>query len=222
MQQVFEAPEFLFDGPTDAPVMVALAHGAGAPMDSPFMAFFADGLAARGWRVARFEFPYMAARRRGGKPRPPDRTDILLATWQAAIAALGAERLVVGGKSLGGRMASMVADGAGVLGLICLGYPFHPPARPEQPRIAHLRALATPTLIVQGARDPFGTPEELARWPLSPAIRVHLLDDGDHGFVPRVASGRTKPQNLEEALAACHAFLLERAAGPSDDGRPHS
>src|SRR5512134_970358 len=124
---------FLFDGDEGAPLTIALAHGAGAPMDSPFMAFFAEGLANRGYRVARFEFPYMASRRAGDGQdrRPPDPTHVLIQAWRAVIAQLGAKigphRLVIGGKSLGGRIASMVADDAGVRGLVCLGYPFHPP-----------------------------------------------------------------------------------------------
>ena len=183
--------EFLLDGPADAPRTVVLAHGAGAPMDSPFLAFFADGLAARGLRVVRFEFPYMAERRLSGRKRGPDRPDALKDAWRAAVAALGDPgRLVIGGKSMGGRIASLIADEAGVRGLLCLGYPFHPPGRPEKPRTAHLAALKTPALIVQGARDPLGTPEDVAGYTLSPAIRMHWIADGDHDLTPRKRSGR--------------------------------
>lgn len=208
---VSRAPEFLFDGRAQAPLTVALAHGAGAPMDSEFMAAFAEGLGAQGWRVARFEFPYMAARRADGRRRPPDPQGRLIEAWRAAIAALGPERLVIGGKSLGGRMASMVADDCGVRGLICLGYPFHPPGRPERLRTAHLEALTTPTLIVQGTRDPFGTAEDVPTYRLSPAIRVHWLEDGNHDLSPRKASGRSKQQNWAEGIAATDAFLRELA-----------
>ena len=201
-------PEFLFDGPDAATLSVALAHGAGAPMDSAFMTFFAEGLAANGFRVARFEFPYMAARRRDGDRRPPDRPNVLLDRWQSVVDRLGPERLVIGGKSLGGRMASMIADATGVRGLACLGYPFHPPGQPERLRIAHLRELRTPALFLQGARDPFGGREQVEGYPLSSAIRLHFLADGDHGFVPRVSSGRTERQNLEEALATLLRFLM--------------
>jgi uncharacterized protein len=200
-------PEFLFDGPERASVTIALAHGAGAPMDSAFMTFFAENLAAHGYRVARFEFPYMAARRRDGGRRPPDRPNILLDAWQSVIDRLGPERLVVGGKSLGGRMASMIADGAGVRGLVCLGYPFHPPGQSEKLRIAHLRTLRTPALILQGTRDPFGARDEIVQFRLSPAITVHFLEDGDHGFAARAASGRSERQNREEALDTLLEFL---------------
>jgi hypothetical protein len=127
--------EFLFDGPADATWTIALAHGAGAAMDTPFMNCFAGGLANRGFRVARFEFPYMAARRRSGKRSPPDREGVLLDTWRTVIEELGHARLVIGGKSMGGRMASMVADEGQVAGLVCLGYPFHPAGYDLSPSI---------------------------------------------------------------------------------------
>ena len=200
-------PAFLFDGPDDAPLTLALAHGAGAPMDSPFMQAMAEGVAAKGYRVARFEFPYMAKRRDAGQKKPPDRADILLAAWRDVVGRLGADRLAVGGKSLGGRMASMIADGAEVRGLICLGYPFHPPGNPQNLRVEHLSAMRTPTLILQGERDPFGTPPEVSRYDLAPAIRVEWIADGDHSFKPRKSSGRTERQNWQDAIDRVAAFL---------------
>jgi predicted alpha/beta-hydrolase family hydrolase len=201
------APDFLFDGPPDAAVTVALAHGAGAPMDSAFMAAFAEGLAAADLRVARFEFPYMARRRVEGTKRPPDRAPVLVDAWRVVIGGLGAENLVIGGKSMGGRMASMVADEAGVRGLVCLGYPFHAPGRPEKVRTEHLETLRTPTLILQGTRDTLGNAEDVAGYALSQAIRVHWLADGDHGFKPRKASGRTEAENWAEAILAITDFV---------------
>lgn len=200
--------DFLYDGPDGAPITVALAHGAGAPMDSAFMAAFAAGLADRGLRVARFEFPYMARRRAEGTKRPPDRAPVLLDCWRTVIAELGPERLVIAGKSMGGRMASLVAGEAGVMGLVCLGYPFHPPGKPERTRTEHLESLKTPTLILQGERDPFGTRAEVAEYALSGAIRVVWLPDGDHGFKPRKASGRTEAENWETAIAKMADFAL--------------
>lgn len=199
--------DFLFDGPEDG-LRVVLAHGAGAPMDSAPMKALAAGLGVEGLRVARFEFPYMRARRTESRRRPPDREPVLLDTWRTVIAELGgAEPLVIGGRSMGGRMASMIADEAGVRGLVCLGYPFHPPGQPGKTRTAHLETLRTPTLVVQGTRDPFGTPEEVAGYRLSPAIRVLWLEDGDHSFKPRASSGRTEKQNLQEAIAAVAGFV---------------
>jgi predicted alpha/beta-hydrolase family hydrolase len=187
---------------------LVLAHGAGAPMDSPFMNAMAAGLAAGGVRVVRFEFPYMRRRRETGERRPPDREPALRAAWLAAIAELGGGGgLVIGGKSMGGRMASLVADEAGARGLVCLGYPFHPPGQEDRLRTAHLAALRTPALIVQGTRDPFGTPEEVAGYALAAGIEVVWMADGDHSFKPRVSSGRTERQNLEAAVAAVLGFL---------------
>ena len=207
MMALDPTPRFLFDGPAGAPLTLALAHGAGADMDSPFMAAMTEGLAARRLRVVRFEFPYMAARRADGRRRPPDPQARLLDTWRAAIEVLGPERLVIGGKSLGGRMASLVADEAGVRGLVCLGYPFHPPGRPDKLRTAHLAGLTTPALIVQGTRDPFGMREEVAGYPLSPKIRLAWMEDGNHDLAPRKSSGRTREQNWQNAAEAVAAFV---------------
>jgi uncharacterized protein len=123
--------EFLFDGPKNADRTIVLAHGAGAPMDSDFMNVIASGLAKSGLRVARFEFPYMVKRREDGRRRPPDCAPVLLESYLQVVAELGPENLIIGGKSMGGRIASMVAGAAGVAGLVCLGYPFHPPGKPE-------------------------------------------------------------------------------------------
>lgn len=207
-------PQLLFDGPVDAPLTIALAHGAGAAMDSPFMQAFAEGLAARGHCCVRFEFPYMTERRVDGIKRPPNRAPILIDTWRAVTNHLRTERLVIGGKSMGGRIASMVArqledEGAPAKGLICLGYPFHPPGKPEKAaaRLEHLTDIRTPTLIVQGTRDTFGGRDQVPHLPLSQAVSVEWMEDGDHGFKPRKASGRTETQNWIAALDAMDAFV---------------
>ena len=180
-------------------------------MDSPFMETVARGLGERGIDVVRFEFPYMAARRTGGKAGAPDRQPVLLDAWRRLIEEnRGAGGLFIGGKSLGGRMASMVADEMNVRGLICFGYPFHPPGKPENLRTAHLESLRTPALIIQGERDPFGTPAEVASYRLSPAIKVEWLRDGDHSFKPRKSSGSTERENLERAIDLAAAFLSSR------------
>ncbi len=202
-------PKFIWNGPEESPATILLAHGAGAAMDTPFMQTIAQGLAEAGLRVGRFEFPYMARRRLDGKRRPPDRQPVLLECWHAAIAAAGpADRLVIGGKSMGGRMASLIGDQAQVRGLICLGYPFHPPGRPERLRTDHLEALSTPTLICQGERDSMGNRAEVERYDLSDAIRLCWLADGDHSFKPRKASGTTEQANLAAAVAAIGEYVI--------------
>ncbi len=205
------ARPLLYDGPRDARVTLALAHGAGAPMDSAFMQSIAQGVAERNIRAVRFEFPYMEQRRRDGKRRAPDREPRLLDAWREVIRELGAGRIVIGGKSLGGRMASLIAEETGVLGLICLGYPFHPPGKPERLRIAHLMPLDIPALVLQGERDPFGNISEVAGYGLPPNIRVRWLADGDHSFVPRKRSGRTEADNLAEAVNEIADFVHEIA-----------
>ena len=155
--------DVLIDGKTGDPSYL-FAHGAGGAMDTPFMTTVAASLAAAGIRVVRFEFPYMAARRTGKKTGAPDRPAVLLETWRNAILEHGGKgRVFVGGKSMGGRIATMVADEMDVAGAICFGYPFHPPGKPAQLRTAHLETLRRPLLILQGERDPFGSRDEVER-----------------------------------------------------------
>lgn len=222
----------LIDGPANAPATVLLAHGAGAPMDSPFMAAIAGGLACLGWRVVRFEFPYMARARVTGRRGGPDRLPVLLETFREQVTLEGEGRpLFLGGKSLGGRVASLLLDelaegtAAGepatapaptsanaranaamqpaVSGAICLGYPFHPPGKPERLRTEHLQTLAMPALILQGERDPFGRREEVAGYGLSPQVKVEWIPQGDHSFKPTRSSGLSEAGNW--ALAVEHA-----------------
>jgi predicted alpha/beta-hydrolase family hydrolase len=209
-----KSPSLLTNGPKSAALTVVLAHGAGAPMDSPFMAYFAEGLAKAKYRVVRFEFPYMAARRDDDKKRPPDRQPVLLETWQAVIAKLAPGPLVIGGKSMGGRMASLIAADAPpshVKGLVCLGYPFYGAGRKDKPRIDHLKQIKLPTLICQGTRDPMGDREAISGLTLPRNIRVAWAEDGNHDLSPRKASGRTQAQNWQDALDAVTAFLARLA-----------
>lgn len=206
---------FLNAGPPDALAHILLAHGAGAAMTSPFLEKMTGLLTERGLQVSRFEFEYMAARRIGGKRRPPPRAEKLVAEYESAVAELreqGADRqtLLIGGKSMGGRVASLAADelfaGDLIDGLVCLGYPFHPPNKPENLRTAHLEKLHCPALIVQGERDPFGGRAEVESYALSPNIAVTWAGDGDHDLGPRGSSGFTRAVNLALAADAIAAF----------------
>jgi len=208
--------DFIYDGAPTAATLL-LAHGAGAPMDSDWMNKVAAKIAGHGIRVARFEFSYMAARRAGNRP-PPSPANKLIGEYVGAFGSVGRSGpLFIGGKSLGGRMASMIADKQfkerAIAGLVCLGYPFHPPGQPEKLRTDHLEKLSCPTLICQGERDPFGTREEVADYPLSSAIAIEWLTDGDHDLKPRKASGATFDGNLDIAAKAVADFILGAANG---------
>jgi predicted alpha/beta-hydrolase family hydrolase len=210
--------EWLTDGPQDARWTLILAHGAGQGMDSPFVEHFARALGRAGLLIVRFEFPYMAQIRHTGRRKPPDREPVLRESWNLVIdrvVAAGADsgRLLIGGKSLGGRIASLIADEREVAGLVCLGYPFHPPGKPYRLRVEHLKGLRTPALICQGTRDPFGGRDEVPGYPLSESVRLAWVEDGEHGFKPRRQSGRTWEQNMDQAAEAIVSFAGGLAAG---------
>lgn len=205
---------WLWDEPPQAATAtLILAHGAGAAMDSPFMQRMAQGLAARGVRVVRFEFAYMAQRRVDGRKRPPNPQAQLLQQWRdvhAQVRQRVAGPLAIGGKSMGGRMASLLADELGAAALVCLGYPFYAAGKPEKPRVAHLAELRTPTLIVQGERDALGNREAVAAYALSSAIDLHWLAAADHDLKPLKASGYTHEQHLDTAVQVVAEFLASR------------
>lgn len=202
---------WLWDEPPQAASStLILAHGAGAPMDSPFMQTLAQGLAERGVRVVRFEFAYMAQRREDGRKRPPNPQAQLLQQWRdvhAQVRQRVAGPLAIGGKSMGGRMASLLADELQVSALVCLGYPFYAAGKPEKPRVAHLAELRTPTLIIQGARDALGNRETVAGYTLSAAIELHWLQAADHDLKPLKVSGFSHEQHLKTAQAVIAAYL---------------
>jgi len=209
---------FLFDGPEDARVTILLAHGAGAPMDSASMNAAAKALAAAEFRVARFEFSYMAARRTGER-KPPPKAESVMPEYVAAIDDLGPTDgpLIIGGKSMGGRVASMIADAEfaanRVAGLLCLGYPFHPLGRPEQLRTKHLMGMKTPALICQGTRDEMGNRFEVGDYGLSDEIEVFWLEDGDHDLKPRKAiSGFTTAGHLQSMAEKVREWVQRIAA----------
>lgn len=187
-----------------------LAHGAGAGMDSPFMEQLAEALARRDLRTLRFDFPYMARARAEGRRRPPNPAPVLLEHWRAMVATWRAAEsgpLWLAGKSMGGRMASLLADDLGAAGLICLGYPFHPAGKPERLRTEHLATLATPTLIVQGERDALGTRAEVAGYALAPTLEVQWIATADHDLKPLKSSGLSQTQALVETAAWVAAFV---------------
>lgn len=199
----------LEDGPDDGRALVVLAHGAGAGMRSDFMAFQATALAAAGLRCLRFEFPYM----RAGK-KTPDKAAVLEEAWRAvaeeARARAGDRPLVLGGKSMGGRIASQaVAAGATADGLVFHGYPLHPPGRADRIRKAHLPDVGVPMLFVEGTRDPF-CPLDTLRDVLAETkvdAEVAVIDDGDHSFKVRASSGRPTKAAWQEVADRTVAWI---------------
>lgn len=206
--------EFLANGPRTATAHLLLGHGAGAPMTSQFLEAFAADLAAAGVHVIRFEFAYMAARRTDGVKRPPPRIEHLAQEFRAIVAEMPrrrSQRLFIGGKSMGGRVASLIANelytSGAVAGLVVVGYPFHPPRKASALRTAHLLGMSCPALIVQGTRDPLGSAAEVASYQLAPAIDLEWLADGDHDLMPRQTSGFTQAAHIASAARAIARFM---------------
>ena len=214
---MLEESDWIIDGDERNRPLLVLAHGAGAGPDSPFLARISALIAENGIAVARFPFAYMKRARAEGRRLPPPRTERLMKEFREALSYWqGRTPLFIGGKSMGGRIASMLADElyaeGSITGLVCLGYPFHPPGRPQQLRIDHLQRLQTPALICQGDRDPFGSRKEVEAYALSPAIRIFWAPDGDHDLKPRVKSGETWANNMAMAARAIADFIRQHAA----------
>ncbi|WP_434086852.1 alpha/beta fold hydrolase [Shewanella psychrotolerans] len=190
--------------------LILLAHGAGANMNHAFMTEMASGLAGKGMNVVRFNFPYMRNNAIDGKRRPPDRAPKLLMDFILHIEAVRQHfkpvRLILMGKSMGGRMAAMVASEALVDGVICLGYPFVPPKGGE-PRFEPIANSKAPLLVIQGERDKFGAKGEVETWLAPYSAQLAWLTDGDHSFVPRKSSGTTQAANLEQAISHSVSFI---------------
>jgi predicted alpha/beta-hydrolase family hydrolase len=184
------------------------AHGAGAGQNSEFMQLIAKGIAEHKINVVRFNFAYMQLAEASGKRRPPDRADKLLSQFTELLNQIdNSLPIFIGGKSMGGRMASMLLEESTAEGCVCMGYPFHPPGKPEKLRTQHLLSINKPLLILQGERDTFGKREEIASFNLSQQIQVSYLADGDHSFKPRKASGHNLEANLHKAIEHSAAFI---------------
>ena len=210
------ALEYPAEGQDRAGVTLILGHGAGASQTSDFIVSFASGLAARGIDIITFNFLYREQSR-----RIPDPNDKLEACYRAVIEAVREQKksrdaLAIGGKSMGGRIASQVAaTGIGDLaGLVFLGYPLHPPGRPNRLRAKHLSDIKAPMLFVQGSRDGFGTPDELRPIvaPLEPPADVYIVEGGDHSFKVRKGAGVGQDDIYCAIQDHIAAWLRERVA----------
>jgi len=199
---------YLTDGENNAPLFL-FAHGAGAGMDHGFMQQVAAGLASNGIKVVRFNFPYMVKRGEDGKKRPPDRAPKLLEAFEQVIVEHSTVPIVIGGKSMGGRMASLLGDHPLVAGIACLGFPFHPPGQPEKYKGEQLASLTKPCLILQGERDTFGKREEFAEFSLADSVKTVFIPDGDHSFKPRKSSGYTEADNIALVVEVLTQFIFE-------------
>jgi len=212
----------LYPAPDPSGICLILAHGAGAPQQSPFMVTFAAALAARGIDTATFNFLYTEQ-----KKRVPDRNDRLELCWTRVIEnfhaeimpkKLGKRRLAVGGKSMGGRIASQVAAGAPVAdkiaALVLLGYPLHPPGRPEQLRVKHLPAIRAPMLFIQGSKDAFGTPDELRPIlrPLKARNGLYVVEGGDHSFKVPKGAGLSQEKVYDNVLDEIARWLKKTSS----------
>jgi uncharacterized protein len=213
---------------SDAPAARAsliLGHGAGAGQRSPFLVSFAQRLSARGLDIVTFNFPYTEQQR-----RVPDRRPVLDACYEAVIVkvrqhvASATDRLFIGGKSMGGRIATHVAaadPAMPVAGLVLLGYPLHPPGKPTERRDAHLGNVRRPMLIVQGSRDTFGIPAEFdsLMHTLSPPPRLHVVDGGDHSFkVSR--GGKAEQERVYEDVQRTIVEWIDEVTGAARETRP--
>lgn len=192
-------------------VTYILAHGAGADSQSEFMQFMQREVANDQINVVTFDFPYMLRRQQTGKKSPPDRMPKLIESFSQQVSQVSSDVIIIGGKSMGGRVATMVADQLNVDGVIAMGYPFHPPGKPEKTRTEHLTDLQTPTLILQGTRDPFGKPDEVAGYQLSPQISVEWLEDGNHSFETLKRSALTTEDTWRLAAQKAQLFITNIA-----------
>jgi predicted alpha/beta-hydrolase family hydrolase len=206
--------EFLVNSPKKDPKGIfLLAHGAGKGASNSFLETIAQSAVNSGVRVVRFNFPYMEGMLRTGKRKPPNSGEVLRKCFSDVIShcieieQVPAKYIIVGGKSMGARAASMIADKHQVGGVVCLSYPFHPPRKLQPLRITHLQTIQTPTLICQGEKDRNGTREEVEQFSLSKSIKFHWLADGDNNFIPRNTSGRTQQENMADAMEAINRFI---------------
>ena len=196
------------DNAENAVATFVFAHGAGAGKDSDFMQDVAAKLAEQGINVVRFNFPYMQKSAETGKKRPPDRAPVLEQTFLDVVDGLDeALPIFIGGKSMGGRMSTLILSKSKAKAAMCFGYPFHPPGKPEKLRTEHLQDMDKPVLILQGERDTFGNQLEVNEYVLSEAVETRFFKDGDHSLKPRKASGLTQEQHINSAVEQCVSFI---------------
>ena len=203
---------FLQNGPETAPITLLFTHGAGAGMDSDFMDAIADGVGRAGIRVLRFEFPYMSKQREAGRKYPPNPLAVLQAHFRLALENVEGP-VVVAGKSMGGRVATTIVEESSARGCVVLGYPFHPPGKPDSLRIEHLNVITKPLLILQGTKDAFGKQSEFSSDWIPSHASIQWMQDGDHSFKTAKKSTSTLEANISAAVQSivefCNTCLAE-------------
>ncbi|MCC2603903.1 alpha/beta family hydrolase [Planctobacterium marinum] len=184
-----------------------LAHGAGQGMESDFMQQCKTLFEVAGVKCTLFDFDYMSEMKRLGRRRPPERLPKLIEQFNAQFVEPGELPLFIGGKSMGGRVASHVLQASPALGGICFGYPFHPPGKSEKIRTEHLSSISKPLLVLQGERDPFGKPEEIESYRLPDSLMVTFIPAGEHSFITTRSSGVSWQENMQFAVAQACQFI---------------
>ncbi|MEL0628642.1 alpha/beta family hydrolase [Psychromonas aquatilis] len=204
--------QLIFDGPASGPLFV-FSHGAGAPLNSEFMQQVTEGLVGKGIRVVRFNYAYMQQRVDTGSRRPPERAPALIKQFLEVVTSLD-QPMVIGGKSMGGRMATLLESEtspelvSNVKGIACLGYPFHPQGKPEKLRTEHLPLIEKPVAIIQGTRDKLGNKEEVEQYALPSHFQYCWLEDGDHDLKPRIKSGFTHQQHIQSCINYLADYII--------------
>lgn len=207
--------------PKQTQSLFLFAHGAGAGKDSEFMVSITNHIESKEILVKRFNFPYMSMMIEQGKRRPPDRMPKLITFFKQQVDEVISDpgyskyAIFIGGKSMGGRVASLLTDSLQnyqqLKGVICLGFPFHPPRSPQKFRGEHLADMVIPTLILQGERDPFGNQQEVSGIQFSPKVSLEFIFDGDHAFQPRKRSGGSYQKNLAHSSKLIKSFIIRHS-----------
>ncbi len=200
----------LINGPKEAKNILLLAHGAGAPMDSMFMDAISNGLNNNGIITLRFEFPYMQ-KRRSGKNTFPDKLDVLCDFYKKIyfnIKKINPDKNIwLGGKSMGGRVATLISRSLDIKGVVVFGYPFHPINKLDKLRIENLQLSGPPTLIIQGTRDKFGTITEVKKYKIHKNNTILWIKDGDHSYNTLKKSGLSSKEAVVQAYNEASIFI---------------
>ena len=198
---------YLIDGKESYPDTIILAHSSGAPMNSEFMNYFSKSLSDLGFLCIRFQFPYMTKQITEGKKRFPDKIDILKKSWLVAINHINKKDVIIGGKSMGGRIATLIADEVKPKGIVVLGYPFFNSKGKNDYRIKHLRNIEIPTLICQGEDDNLGKRSEVEKLDLSKKLNMHWVESANHSLIPPKRTGKTMNQSWDGCIVSIKNFI---------------